>query len=107
MIHCKTNWVFLPVNGDIVIDKVCDLDDDRVAFADIDCRPGELPIDGHQRFRVAKSCHIRISISSIKHQWLMAVDSLVNEEIKGREMPTYFLIQIYSLPSSEGCAMTE
>ena len=48
------------MNGDIVSDKVCDFHDDRVAFADIDCRPRELPIDGHQRFGVAKAGHIRI-----------------------------------------------
>ena len=61
MIHCKTKIVFfLPVKGDIVFDKVGDIDDDSVTFTDIDCWPGELPIDGHQRFRVAKACHVRI-----------------------------------------------
>ena len=50
----------VPVDGDVLVAMVADVDDDDVAPARADGRPRELPVHGEDGLLVAQPRHVRL-----------------------------------------------
>ena len=53
-------YVCVPVDGDVVLRPVDDVDDERVALPDLQRRPRELPVHRDDVVRVAQPLHRRL-----------------------------------------------
>lgn len=56
---CACTKSVLPVEGDVIVDVVVDLDDEAVAFPDDQLRPRELPVHRRDALSLAQPCHVR------------------------------------------------